>query len=82
MCKIQPTEVTVTADARITYFDRVGSHITDLRRPHQKPIAIKFQARAVVVEMQTALNGITLANKVLPKNIRNVDVLMAGIKAI
>src|SRR5690242_21827893 len=49
--KIQPAEVTVTTESKITDFDRVRPHVADRRGPNKKPVAIEFHAATIVVVM-------------------------------
>src|SRR5438132_5291596 len=60
----------------------MSPRVSNQRRPHQEPIAIVFDTRAVVVVMQAALNRVALANEVLAKEICDVDVLMPRVKPV
>src|SRR5688572_9660184 len=72
----------ITADAEITHFDRMWSNIPNQRRPHQKTIAIKFNAPSIVVVVKTSLNRVALANKILAEDIRDINILMPLIETI
>src|SRR5690348_17275834 len=74
--------MSVTTDSEITDFDRVRPHVADRRRPDQKTVAIEFHTAAIVVVMKAALNRVALANEVLPKDIGDVNVLMARVEAV
>src|SRR5829696_4902594 len=82
MRDIEPPEVTVTAEAKITNLDRVWPDISNQRRSHQKSVAIKFNAASIVVVMKTSLDRVALANEVLVENVCYVNVLMARVEAI
>src|SRR5689334_23842108 len=82
MRKIEPSEMTIAAHAQITDFDRVWSNVADQRRPHQKTVAIEFHPTAIVVEVKTALDRVTLAHEILAKDVRDVNVLMPRVEAV
>src|SRR5678815_4938146 len=82
MREIEPAEVTIAVHAEITDLDRVWSNVADQRRSHQKTVAIEFNAAAIVVVVKTSLNRVVLANKILPKDVRDVNVLVACVKAV
>ena len=56
--------------------------VPNRRRSHQKSVAIKFDAAAIVVVMKTSLDRVALANEVLAKDVGDVNVLMARVEAI
>ncbi len=72
----------VAAEPKITNLDRVWPDVANQRRSHQKTVAIKFNAASIVVVMKTSLDRVALANEVLPKDICDVNVLMARVEAI
>src|SRR6185503_9132224 len=82
MRQIQAPKVTVSTDAHVSDFNCVWRDIADQGRPHQKSVAIKFDAAPIIIEMKAALDGVTLAEEILPKNICNVNILMPSIEAI
>ena len=67
MRQIQSAEMSIAADSEIANFDRMLPRVSNQRRPHEEPVAIVFDTRAIVVVMQAALNRIALANEVLTK---------------
>src|SRR6476660_6000208 len=50
-------------------------HTADGRRPHQKAVVVKMHAAIVAVVMKAEFRGVTLGQKVLHVNIRDVDLL-------
>src|SRR4030095_6442556 len=80
--KIQTPNVTISTETNITNFNRVRSNVSDQSRPHQKTISIELNAASVIIEMEAALNRVTLGQEILPKNICDVNVLMASVEAI
>src|ERR1043166_9509891 len=82
MRKIQPAEMSVAADAKVTDLDRVWSNIADQRRTHEKSVAIEFNAATIVVVVKTSLDRVALAYEILAKDVRDVNVLVAGVEAI
>src|SRR6266699_2480377 len=58
------------------------SNISDQSRANQKTIAVILHAAPVVVVMQTALNCVALADKVLTEHVSDVDILMAGVETV
>src|SRR5215813_3494032 len=82
MRKVEPSQVAVAADACIANLDRVWTHIAYLGRPDKKAIVIELETRSVIVEMQAALNCVSLANEILAKEIRDVDVLMTRVESV
>src|SRR5215510_2620540 len=82
MRKVEPSQVAVAADACVANFDRVRTHIAYLCRPDKKAIVIELETRSIIVEMETALNCVSLANEILAKEISDVDVLVTGVESI
>src|SRR5216683_2552716 len=82
MRQVQSPDMSVTVESKIRHLDRMRSHIADQRRTHQKSIAVILDAAAIVVEMKTAFDRVTLANKVLAKNVGDVNVLMSRVETI
>src|SRR2546423_12437383 len=80
--EIQPAQMSITAYSQIPDLDRVRPDITNQRGPHQETVAIEFDATSIVVVMKTSLNGVAFANEVLPKNVRDVNVLMTSVETI
>src|SRR5437016_11308555 len=80
--QIQTPNVSIAVHADITDFDRVRSHIANQRGPHEKTITIEFAAASIVVIESAGLNRVTLPDKILPKDIRDVNILMPPIEAI
>src|SRR5436305_10822091 len=76
VCQIQTPNVSIAIHADITDFDRVRSHIANQRGPDEKTIAVEFAAAAIVVVEPAGLNRVTLPDKILPKDIRDANVLM------
>ena|SRR5947208_1571306 len=82
VCQIQPTDVSIAIHADITDFDGVWSHIANQGGSDEKTIAVEFAAAPIVVIVPAGLNRVALPDKILPKNIRDVDILMPPIEAI
>src|SRR5436305_15050041 len=80
--QIDPAEVTIAVDADVTNLDRVRPHVANQGGPHQKSVAIEFAAAPIVVVKRAGLNCVALPNKVLSKNIRNVNVLLPSMESI
>src|SRR2546421_2616907 len=80
--QIQPADVSIAVHADVPTFDSVRSYIANQRGPHQKTVAIEFAAAAIVVVKRAGLNRVALFDEVLPKNVRDVNVLMPPIKTI
>src|SRR5882672_11674102 len=80
--QIQAPNVSIAIHADITDFDGVWSHIANQRGSDEKTIAVEFAAAPIVVIEPAGLNRVTLPDKILPKNIRDVDILMPPIEAI
>src|SRR3977135_321825 len=78
----QTPQVSITINAQIADLNRVRPHVANQSGPDQKSIAIEFAAGAVVVVKRAGLNCVTLLNKVLSKNIRDIDVLTPSIESI
>src|SRR5829696_5785418 len=74
--------MTVAADTEITNLDRMWPDVADRRRPHEKAIAIELNAAPIIVVMKAALNRVCLANKILAKDVGDVNILMARVEAI
>src|SRR5581483_1717482 len=58
------------------------THVTYQRGPHEKSVAVVLHAATVVVIERAGLNRVALANEVLSKNIRNVNILLPPIETI
>src|SRR6266550_1074560 len=80
--QVQTAQMPVTIYSEVPNFDRVRPHVAYQSGSHQESIAIKFAAGPIVVVKRAGLNRVALLNKVLPKNIRDVDVLMAAIEPV
>src|SRR5690242_17265139 len=74
--------MTVAAEPEITNLDRVRPDVANQCRPHEKTVAIEFNAASIVVVMKTALDRVALAHEVLAKDAGDVNVLMARVEAI
>ena len=72
----------VAAQTQVSNADRVRRHIAHKGRSHQESVAIKLEAPSIVVEMEASLNRISLANKILAKDISDIDILMPGIEPV
>jgi hypothetical protein len=82
MTEIQPTQVSVTANSKITNFDRMWSHIAYRGWAYKKSVAIKLNAATIIVVVKTSLDRIALTNEILSENVRDINVLMASVEAI
>src|SRR4029079_16681088 len=56
--------------------------VANRRGPHEKAVAIEFDAAPVVVVMKAALNRVALADEILSKDVCDVNVLVARVEAI
>src|SRR6185436_11388022 len=74
--------MTITAKPQIPDLDRMRPNIANQRRTNEKPIPIKLDAASIVVVVKTSLNRIALANKILSKDVGDVDVLMPRVETI
>ena len=72
----------IAIDADVADPDRVRPHVANQSRPHQKSVAIEFAAAAIVVVERARLNRVTLLEEILPKNIRDVNILLPPIETI
>ena len=72
----------IASEPEVAHLDRIRSNISDQSRANQKTIAIILHAAPVVVVMQTALNCVALADKVLTEHVSDVDILMAGVETV
>src|SRR6185369_8631588 len=74
--EIEPPQVSITTDAEIADLDRVWSNIAHQRRPHQKAVAIEFDAATIVVVVKTSLDRVALAKEILAKDVCDINVLV------
>src|SRR5687767_15451758 len=80
--QIQTAQMPITINADVADFDRVRPHIPNQRRARQKSVPVVLNTPTVVVVERAGLNRVTLADKVLPKNVRDVNVLLPPIETI
>src|SRR2546423_11095976 len=57
-------------------------HGADRRRPRDEPVFIVMPAVIVEIADEGELAGVTFPNQVLPKNIRDINLLLARIELI
>ena len=55
-------------------------HLADRRRPGDETILIVMTTRAVEIREEAELRGVTFEEEILPKNIRDLDLLIARIE--
>src|ERR1700752_3145506 len=74
--------MTITAKPQIANLDRMRPNIANQCRTYQKPIPVELDAASIVVVMKASLDRVALANKILAKDVGDVDVLMARVETI
>src|ERR1051325_4100209 len=74
--------MSVAVDANVSNFDRVGPDIANQSGSHEKSIAVVLNPATIIVVKRTRLNCVALANKILTKQIRNIDVLPAVVESV
>ena len=58
------------------------ARVADERGAHQKTVAVVLDVAPIVVVMQARLNGVAFGQKILAKEVGDVNVLRALVKAI
>src|SRR2546421_3828552 len=82
MRQVKFAQVSVAINPDVPHLDRMWTNVTDQRWTDQESVPIIMDAAPVIVIESARLDRVTLANEVLAKNIRNVNILMARVEAI
>src|SRR5215218_5311018 len=72
----------VARQTEIADLYRVRPRVADDRGADFKAVAVELYGLAVVVEVEARLRGVAFGERVLPEDVRDVDVLTAAVEAV
>src|ERR1051325_6882186 len=74
--------MSIAVDADVSNLDRVRPDIANQSRPHEKTVAVVLNIAPIIVVKCTRLDRVALANEILTKEIRDVNVLLTPIETV
>ena len=79
---VKPADVSVAGPAEVVRLHVVIGDRADRRRPRDETILVVVPARIVEIGQETQLAGVAFPNQILPKNIRDQNLLVAPTELI
>jgi len=82
VCDIEPADVSVASPAEVLGLHVMILHFPDRFWPNDETVLIVMAIRAIKIGVKTEFRSVALGEKILPKNIRDQNLLIARIEPI